>query len=199
MSALIAKHVVVTLMLAASVAFSVTAHAQVNLDKSKPNTVEPSVTSADSAAGLLPNQVSEATRSKKDPIVAIIYSVMLPGLGQIYSEEYWKAPIFLAAATTSAYLFFDNHSKYREANRVYLAAKDINASASKLDQLLRTREAYRDNRDLSAAVLVTTYIIAAVDAYVGAHLFDFDVSDDVSMRVGPISTSPVGLSIVARF
>ena len=39
------------------------------------------------------------------------------------------------------------------------------------------REYYRDNRDMSAFYLLGVYILAAVDAYVVAHLFDFDVSE----------------------
>ena len=48
------------------------------------------------------------------------------------------------------------------------------------------REFYRDNRDMSAFYLLGVYVLATVDAYVGAHLFDFDVSDDaISYRIMP--------------
>lgn len=156
-------------------------------------------TAAIATAAAKPPADTTTFRMSRDPLTAVLLSVAFPGIGQVYNQEYWKAPIFAGTAGTSLYLFIDNHQRFRDADEAYLAARDTNASASNLDLLLRRREAYRDNRDLAAAVLITTYVVAAVDAFVGAHLFDFDVSDDVSMHVGSRPTSPVALTMVARF
>jgi hypothetical protein len=150
-------------------------------------------------AAAKPPSDSVTYRMQKDPLTAVLLSVAFPGLGQVYNAEYWKAPLFAGTAGTSLYLLLDNHGKFRDADAAYLAAKDGGGSASNLDLLLRRREAFRDNRDISAAVLITTYVVAAVDAFVGAHLFDFDVSDDVSMHVGPRVQAPIALTMIARF
>jgi len=44
---------------------------------------------------------------------------------------------------------------------------------------------YRRNRDLSIIATAGIYILQIVDAHVDAHLKDFDVSDDLSMRIEP--------------
>ncbi|MBU3741837.1 MAG: hypothetical protein FGM24_06075 [Candidatus Kapabacteria bacterium] len=135
----------------------------------------------------------------KSPTTAILMSMALPGLGQYYTESYWKIPLFAGGAAASAWLIVDNHVMYRDADAAYLAAVNSNASSATVQRLLRQREAYRDNRDVATLALAATYVVAAIDAYVGAHLFDFDVSDDVSLNVGPTPLAPVRLSLVARF
>jgi len=44
---------------------------------------------------------------------------------------------------------------------------------------------YRRNRDLSIIATAGIYILQIVDAHVDAHLKDFDVSDDLTMRIEP--------------
>jgi len=136
---------------------------------------------------------------EKSPTTAVLWSLALPGLGQYYTETYWKIPLFTGGALASAWLIVDNHAKYQDADAAYLAALDGNASSAKIARRLRIREAYRDNRDVAGLALVATYLIAAVDAYVGAHLFAFDVGDDLSLRLGPTTLEPVRLTLVARF
>ena len=46
------------------------------------------------------------------------------------------------------------------------------------------REFYRDNRDVYLFYLVLAYFLNIVDAYVDAHLFDFDVSEDKFTKGG---------------
>lgn len=43
----------------------------------------------------------------------------------------------------------------------------------------------RRNRDLAIAVTVVVYALTLVDAYVDAQLFDFDVSEDLTLNVSP--------------
>lgn len=140
-----------------------------------------------------------ATGMTKNPTTAILYSLALPGLGQYYTESYWKIPIFTGGAVAGLTLMLDNHTKYRDADAAYLAAVSANESATTTARLLRQREAYRDNRDVAGLAIVATYLVAAIDAYVGAHLFDFDVSDNLSMQMLPTPGQPVRIAFVARF
>ena len=54
------------------------------------------------------------------------------------------------------------------------------------DFLKNLKNNYRRNRDLSIIATAGIYILQIVDAHVDAHLKDFDVSDDLSMRVEPM-------------
>ncbi len=53
------------------------------------------------------------------------------------------------------------------------------------EQLDHNMDYYRRNRDLSYIGLVGLYLLNIVDATVDAHLFDYDISNDLSMKVEP--------------
>ncbi len=55
-------------------------------------------------------QFSVALENKKSPILAGVLSLLVPGAGEIYSEEYLKAGIFLAieAAVITTAVIYDN-------------------------------------------------------------------------------------------
>ena len=135
----------------------------------------------------------------KDPTTAVLLSLPLPGLGQFYNEQYWKIPIFTGTCAVTAYLFFKNNADFNETAALYDQAVAEGADDLVLDRLKTQREAFRDNRDLSGFVFLTAYVLAAVDAYVGAHLYDFDVSDDLSMGLGPSRSHIMALNLSMRW
>ena len=53
------------------------------------------------------------------------------------------------------------------------------------EQLKHNMDYYRRNRDLSYIGLVGLYLLNIVDATVDAHLFDYDISNDLSMKIEP--------------
>jgi hypothetical protein len=53
------------------------------------------------------------------------------------------------------------------------------------EQLKNNMDYYRRNRDLSYIGLVGLYFLNIVDATVDAHLFDYDIGNDLSMKVEP--------------
>ena len=53
------------------------------------------------------------------------------------------------------------------------------------EQLDHNMDYYRRNRDLSYIGLVGLYLLNIVDATVDAHLFDYDISNDLSMKIEP--------------
>jgi len=140
-------------------------------------------------------QKQEKTYKTKSPTGAIIRSLVLPGWGQIYVESYWKAPIFFGAAAGLTYLIFWNDDQYTIKKNLYSKMQSENPNDPMLPIVKSSREYYRDNRDKSAFFLVGVYILAAVDSYVGAHLYDFDVSDDLSFQFTPDFNRGVVLTV----
>ncbi len=47
------------------------------------------------------------------------------------------------------------------------------------------KDYYRRNRDLSYIGIGLWYILNIVDASVDAHLFDYDISDDLTLHIEP--------------
>jgi hypothetical protein len=123
----------------------------------------------------------------KSPVLALALS-LIPGLGQIYVESYWKAPIFLGGFGTAVGFLIYNTAQLSEANRLLGALVDATSPLGTRQFLTRRREIFRDYRDISIVSMIGVIGLAAIDAYVGAHLFDFDVSDELkaTLRFDPL-------------
>lgn len=125
------------------------------------------------------------------PKRALISSAALPGLGQVYNKKYWKVPIIYGGAAALIYSFSFNNGKYQAYLDAYRARTDGDPSTTDAylqyspENLILLKDYYRRNRDLSAIGMVLLYSLNMVDAYVDAQLFDFDVSDDLSLQIRP--------------
>jgi len=125
----------------------------------------------------------------KIPKKAALYSAILPGAGQVYTKKYWKVPIIYGGLITSAYYINESNDLYQLYKSTYLNRLDgdFNDNLNYSDSDLRTlTEHYRRNREVSALLFTLTYILNIVDASVNAHLFDYDVSEDLSLHIQPV-------------
>ncbi len=109
---------------------------------------------------------------QKSPTGAMLRSAILPGWGQIYNDSFWKAPVIWAFIGYFAYGWSVTNSYYQDYRELY--KKSLKNSPDGNLAYLRYRELYRDRRDLFAFYIGITYFLNVVDAYVDAHLFDFD-------------------------
>ena len=126
---------------------------------------------------------------EKIPKKAGLYSAILPGSGQIYTKKYWKVPVIYGGLITSAYYINESNDLYQLYKSTYLNRLDgdFNDNLNYSDSDLRTlTEHYRRNREVSALLFTLTYILNIVDASVNAHLFDYDVSEDLSLHIQPV-------------
>jgi len=123
--------------------------------------------------------------SVKSPTGAMIRSIIFPGWGQLYNKKYFKAVLAFGAEVGLL------------ANSIYLNQKYV-ASKTELD-----REFYVNNRNLSNWYLLGVILFSMADAFVDAHLSDFDESPDLSsVRIVPFySGEEIGikLSICVNF
>ena len=58
----------------------------------------------------------------------------------------------------------------------------------------RKKDYYRKYRDLCIISMIGVYFVAMIEAYVDAHLYNFDISDNLSMKVTPTVIEPVRYS-----
>lgn len=114
------------------------------------------------------------------PNRAVLYSVLLPGAGQLYNRDWWKAPIVWAGVGTAIYFIQYNH---REFSR-YRGLTETADEPLRL-QYRALRDYHRRNRDFTILLTAVGYALVAVEAYVDAHLYYFDVSDNLSMAIRP--------------
>ena len=115
-------------------------------------------------------------RKPKSPSRALLYAMVLPGLGQAYNGKYWKIPIVWGALGVSGYAIYYNTQQYEQAVRDYLV------SESDDDRIVK---GWRRNMELSYIVTALIYGLQLLDAYVDANLYSWDVNDNLSLGISP--------------
>jgi hypothetical protein len=151
-------------------------------------------------------------QSVHSPTKAVLYSI-IPGGGQIYNKKYWKLPLVYGSIMGCAYAINWNNKNYSDYTQAYFQVMqedpmkyeewknfvmtpglteeqlEQRAKDPTFQNLLRGRKDYfRRYRDLSIFIAVGAYALWMIDAYVDAHLFNFDISPDLSMRIEPAIT-----------
>ena len=146
--------------------------------------------------------ISAQEYGEKIPKKAALYSAILPGAGQVYTKKYWKVPVIYGGLITSAYYINESNNLYQLYKSTYLNRLDgdFTDNLNYSDSDLRTlTEHYRRNREVSALLFTLTYILNIVDASVNAHLFDYDVSEDLSLHIQPVYFSKENASGFSLF
>jgi hypothetical protein len=147
------------------------------------------------------------------PRRATVYSALVPGLGQIYNEKYWKVGLLYAAGGTMVYFFKYNQDSMKSYQKALDARVDGLPNTVDLDypslsdaKVIQERNYYRRNRDMLILGFIGVYALQILDASVDAHLREFDINDDLSMHIKPIINYDMynaqiqsGMSIALRF
>jgi len=111
---------------------------------------------------------------------AWMYSAILPGWGQVYNAHYWKVPVIyagLAGFGCGAIYYHREYIKYKRKLLQQTVKKNFNMHNNVSE--------CREGRDICIIFAALWYIVNIFDAYVGADLKTFTLSDDISMQVRP--------------
>jgi hypothetical protein len=136
--------------------------------------------------------------SVHSPKKAAILSALLPGAGQAYNRKYWKMPIVYAAGGTGAWLIITNNRDYRIYKQAYIYRTDDDPDTvddfpfATAQRLKVYRDYYLRNLELSVIYSFAIYMLQILDATVDAHLFDFDVSNNLSLNLQPVLIQSAG-------
>ncbi len=158
--------------------------------------------------------VTPITKVVRSPKKASIYAALFPGLGQIYNRKYWKLPIVYGGYAGLIYVLGWNNNQYQDFFQGYRIIAQYNSASDMkpeerdfLDNLIKNpsisldnpstfkyistqlksgKDYYRRNRDLTIIGIAALHVLSIIDASVDANLFDFDISDDLSMRIEPM-------------
>ena len=126
---------------------------------------------------------------------AALYSALLPGLGQIYNGELFKAPIYWGCLMGSVHFLTTNNINYKRFKKMHndVTSGDPAISGNvPLDAETAKwyRDVYRRYRDYSIVATALFYVLQIIDANVFAYMHDFEVTDDLSMDIEPAVISP---------
>lgn len=146
------------------------------------------------------------------PGKAMIMSLVIPGTGQIYNKSYLRVPFVWGAVGGMGYLVHYNTQKYNCLKDAYIASIDMVpytfpehcnefANITNPNQLKALRDGYNENRQLAIVGLSLVWLANGIDAFVNAHLKDFDINENLSIEVGsrfdsdPFSPMRVGIFV----
>ncbi len=136
-----------------------------------------------------------------DPKKAMWLSLLFPGAGQIYNRSYWKVPLIYGLGIGSFYVVSFQGRMYKEYSAAYYSLVDNDPKTRDFDPIFeglgkvddnwkktvleRKMNTYRRYRDMCIFASVLLYVGNALDAFVDAHLYDFSISEDLSLNIRP--------------
>ena len=144
-------------------------------------------------ASLLDGVVCYDSETEPNPGRATLYSILFPGLGQIYNGELFKIPIYWGGLLASVHFLTTNNLNYRRFKRIHNEASDPGSGYSEnipAETAKWYRDVYRRYRDYSIVATAAVYLLQVIDANVFAYMHDFEVSDDITMNIEPTVISP---------
>ena len=171
------------LMLCACAALwqSAAAQAKVTSALIRPDTVSARADSLADSLQFRSGQIQIApVRPAKSGNLAMLFSAVVPGAGQVYAHRYYTIPLIWGFGIYFYREWSIMNSLYHQYRNMYTdSVKSTTITQGYLESIKSFRDQVHDNRDEFAVYLGLTYILNIIDAYVGATLYGFDVSDDL--------------------
>ena len=131
------------------------------------------------------------------PGKSMLMSLVIPGAGQIYNKSYLRVPFVWGAVGGMGYLVHVNTVEYQCRKARYEASidgvtyvppcKNCDSNLALItdsSRLRLLRDEANEARQLSIVGFSLVWLANGIDAFVNAHLKEFDLDEDLSIRVG---------------
>lgn len=133
------------------------------------------------------------------PGKSMLMSLIVPGTGQIYNKSYLRVPFVWAAVGGMGYVLHYNTREYTVRRDAYKAIidgvpyqapswykdADLLESITNPAQLRTLRDEANANRQLTIIVFSLVWLANGIDAFVDAHLKEFDMDENISVHIRP--------------
>lgn len=134
---------------------------------------------------------------KIHPRKATLYSAVFPGLGQIYNRKFWKVPIIYGIGGAIIYTYFYNQKYFLDLRDAYNEIYYMDTPPEQYEfrgrlithdikgVFYRAMDNARTDRDYSVVGIGALYFLNIIDAMIDAHFYEYDVSDEISLKLEP--------------
>ncbi|MDR1274347.1 MAG: DUF5683 domain-containing protein [Odoribacteraceae bacterium] len=199
------------------------------------DTLVPSSAGGGTFGGTAVAPVAFKAKKSHSPRKATLMAMALPGLGQLYNDHWWKLPVLYGGAAAAVYGFSWNNRSYKTYRDAFVAyTRYMNAKAAdpalpyprpngwdklfkpggsaeninpqRFQDILKDRKnGFKRDRDMLLIVMGGIYVIQILDATVFAHFYEYEISEDLSLRVLPAAGydprggGSAGISLTLRF
>ncbi len=142
---------------------------------------------------LLQDTIATKTKEKRAviPKKSLKLSLIFPGTGQIYNGRWWKAPLVYGAVGGVIYAIDYNTRQYKRLQEALILKQQdeehefSGTSIDNVTSLRNIRDSFDKNRQLSYIGFVIVYALQAIEAFVDAHLQNFDTEEDIGFKIRP--------------
>ena len=158
---------------------------------------------AQTSSSPLPDSIITLKEVNRGPKRALLWSI-IPGGGQVYNRAWWKVPlvysgllgvIAVADFNQTQYTRYVNGLEARclgDGNIIVIPNAECMPKESEFpveavtsSALVTARNNANRSRQTAYFGIIGIYILQAVEAFTDAHLQEFDISDDLSIRLEP--------------
>lgn len=152
---------------------------------------------------------------------AVIFSAIVPTAGQFYNylaipkgtkgrnNIFWKAPLIYASLGATGYFLIHNQATVLSLKQEYkdrsnnVPPSQLNTQWSTYDSIgiVTLYKKFSTRRDLSILAFGAAYLFQIVDAGIGAHFVNFDISDDLTLKIHPaiLNNTTAGIGFTFNF
>jgi hypothetical protein len=154
----------------------------------------------------LPKDVQDSFKAKEvkpqkfepKPKKAGMYSAILPGSGQFYNRQYWKVPAIYVGVAAAGYFINFNLTNYQKYRKAYYTRIDNDPTT--VDTDIETKKYTTEWLDMTVLLTALGYTVQVIDAIASAHLKNFDISRDISLRIQPVAQpNYIGMGLAVNF
>ena len=141
-----------------------------------------------------------------NPRKALLFSAVLPGMGQAYNNKYWKLPIVYGGFIGGIIMIDFQQQRYlKYKGELFDLLNEgatpvttpggptptavVSPSGFTQDQLRTIVNKSRRERDYYSILTGLWYILQMVDAHVDAHLKEFELNPQLHVKVEPMVES----------
>lgn len=126
----------------------------------------------------------------KRPRMALWLGLAIPGAGQVYNKRWWKVPLVYGAYGFAIYRIRETRDRYLEFDGYFKEALATNSKVEVVPdvffdarQIKTYRDRFRDDKDRAVFLLIGIHFLSALEAFVDAHLKNFNIDDDLGVQL----------------
>ena len=150
-------------------------------------------------SNVLTGQINDILEEKSFTKKSTILSSLIPGAGQVHNNSirpleirnklWWKLPLIYSGIGATCFQINLNNQEFKNIKNERISRLNGNPPQNFYDysseQLKLIQDQYRRLRDLSIISFIGVYLIQILDANVEAHLFLFDINDNLGIHFKP--------------
>lgn len=144
--------------------------------------------------------VIDTTDKGPSPRKALMFSAILPGLGQAYNRKFWKMPIVYGTFFGLGYMvsYFNEQHTFLK-NELFSILNDpdyvspYGLSESQLRSIVDQARRERDNMMIMTGIF---YFLQMADAHIDAHLYEFELNPELQVKLKPSIEPALGSGVL---